>query len=95
MQGDVSTVTLCFRRSSKHVMFTTYRDAFRLFATVHGLDRWKPPANLFNLLLASMREGEGRREIEAGNKHRRLCDCHHTPYSVAPSRGALQLPRYD
>ena len=67
-------------------MFTT-KDDFRLFATVLpdlrlGLDRWKLPANLINMLLAYM--GEGRREIEECDKHRRLCDCRHTPYSVAP-----------
>ena len=101
MQGDVSTFTLCLSRRvpSKHVMFTT-EDDFRLFATVLsdlrlGLDRWKLLAKLINTLLASMGEGEGRRAIDPSNKHRGLCGCRHTPYSVAPSRGALQLPRDD
>ena len=101
MQGDVSTSTLCLssRETSKHVMFTT-EDDFGLCASVLpdlrlGLDRGKLQANLINTLLASMGEGEGRREIEAGNKHSRLYDCRHTLNSVAPSRGALQLPKDD
>ena len=89
MQGDVSTFTLCLsrRNTSKDMMFTN-EDAFRLFAIVlpdlrFGLDKWKLPANHINSLLASIGEGEGRREIEADDNHRRLCDCCHTPYSVA------------
>ena len=100
MQGDVSTFTLCLSRRfpSKHVMLTT--EDFRLFATILpdfrlGLDRWKLLANLINMQLASMGEGEGRREIEECNN---TDDCalaatHRTQW--LPSRGALQLPRDD
>ena len=101
MQGDVSTSTLCLssRETSKHVMFTT-EDDFGLCASVLpdlrlGLDRGKLQANLINMLLASMGEGEGRREIEECNN---TDDCalaatHRTQW--LPSRGALQLPRDD
>ena len=80
MQGDVFIYTLGMSRrdtSSKHRMITTYEDASGLFATVlpdlrHGLDRREQPANLINALLVSMGEmGEGRREIETGDSHRR------------------------
>ena len=74
-------IILCLSRTSKHVMFTTYRDVFRLFATFHKLDRWKLPANLFKMLLASMREGEGRREIEAGNNTDDCAMPHHAVLS--------------
>ena len=60
--------------SNKHMMITTYMNAFRLFANVlldlrHGLDRGKLPANIINPLLASI--GEERREIEVGDNRRR------------------------